>query len=161
MAKESKSEQRKREEQEQEQREQQEQREREQDQADEQRNLPAVATTQGTQTEPDPQPTSGEVTHSGGFIEGGEAGALPSGVAPGSIVPNDVNARNDSDVMQGRFARVVAGEHEGRYGVVKYLGGEPDGDGFPTVAILTTRDDMAEDLEVAYSELAPANAGGR
>lgn len=90
-----------------------------------------------------------------------DAGASPQGVAPGLVMPNDTNVRSDSDVIQGRFARVTAGEHEGRYGVVKFLGGEPDGDGFPTVAVITTRDDLTEDLEVAYGDLEPAEAGGR
>lgn len=85
----------------------------------------------------------------------------PTGVAAGLVVPNDTNVRSDSDVIQGRFARVTGGEHEGRYGVVKFLAGDPDDDGFPTLAVITTRDSMTEDLEVNYGDLRPADPGGR
>lgn len=79
----------------------------------------------------------------------------------GLVRPTDLNRRSDRDVVPGRFCRIAEGDHQGRYGVLMDVKGPPDDDGFPTVALVLTRDDLHEDLVVGYDQLAPANPGGR
>jgi hypothetical protein len=79
----------------------------------------------------------------------------------GLVRPTDTNRRSDRDVIPGRFCRIAEGEHQGRYGVLMDVKGPPDDDGFPTEALVMTRDDLHEDLVVGYDQLAPANPGGR
>lgn len=79
--------------------------------------------------------------------------------ATGTLL-HDHNRRSDNDAFVGRFARVVGGEHEGRYGVVDSIS-EFGADGLPKTAVFRTRDANDERLEVAYEHLRPAEAGGR
>jgi hypothetical protein len=68
--------------------------------------------------------------------------------------------RDDRDVLSGNFCRVIAGEHEGRYGVLTgtatvFL------DGWPATVTVRTRDDRDEYITVDYVDIRPANPGGR
>ncbi len=82
----------------------------------------------------------------------------------GSLVPVHVDsttARSDDDARVGQFARVVSGKHQGRYGVFDTVAEYNDKDGYPKTVILVTRDEHAERLVVNYSDLRPAEPGGR
>jgi hypothetical protein len=77
-----------------------------------------------------------------------------------AITVTSNEARNDSDALYGHFARVTKGEHQGRYGVVESFV-EHGSDGYPTKAILRTRDDDTARLTVPYDALERTRAGGR
>ena len=59
----------------------------------------------------------------------------------------------DEEAHVGFFARVVAGPHDGRYGVVRSRSGG--------VVVLSTRDDNDENLLVDFEHLRPDRAGRR
>jgi hypothetical protein len=95
----------------------------------------------------------------------GQSGSTPdAGTLPRVVLVSEagdvVRGRSDDDALTNQFARVVAGDNVGRYGVfTKTLSiGE---DGYPDKVLLHTRDDRDEDLEVDYADLRPAKAGGR
>lgn len=82
-----------------------------------------------------------------------------------TVAPVQVDGRNrrsDEDALVGHFVDVVDGDHAGRRGaferVLKY--GE---DGWPTQALVRSRDEFNELLTVAYKHLRPAHpySGGR
>jgi hypothetical protein len=66
----------------------------------------------------------------------------------------------DEGAKVGFFAKVIAGPHDGRYGVVQSIG-DVHPDGSPRTAVLTTRDDDNASLVVAYEHLRPDSAGKR
>jgi hypothetical protein len=68
--------------------------------------------------------------------------------------------RTGDDALSGHFARVVGGDHEGKYGVfVEAL--TADKDGFPDDVLFRTRDDRQELLTVKYKDLRPDESGKR
>jgi hypothetical protein len=77
-----------------------------------------------------------------------------------AVKVTDLTARDDSDVRQGRFCKVVGGEHDGRYGV--YEGTSTYGDdGYPDEVVVITRDEDSMRIVVPYSSLVPSEAGHR
>src|SRR5215831_18355363 len=101
-----------------------------------------------------PAPRTAETATQAGST--GEGGALPSAryVAPdGSVnIPRD-----DQDALTGRFAKVVAGDYEGKTVVVGPTITR-DADGFPVTVSARTRDDRDEDIIVDYADLRPADS---
>lgn len=68
--------------------------------------------------------------------------------------------RDDNDARVGKFARVVSGPFDGKYGV--YVRALTFGaDGYPDLVLLRTRDERGDMLQVSYADLRPAAAGGR
>lgn len=79
---------------------------------------------------------------------------------PAPVNPGSTNVRSDADVPVHSFARVTAGEHKGRYGVVDGVA-RYGGDGFPETVVFRTRDADDLRLEVPYKDLEPAEPGAR
>lgn len=77
--------------------------------------------------------------------------------------PEVTNAtvRSDGDVLHGHFCRVIAGEHEGRYGVLEQTASFDEKTQRPLTVIVRTRDEHDERIVVSYSNLTPAEPGGR
>ena len=71
----------------------------------------------------------------------------------------DLNTTSIHDATPGGFVRVTGGEHKGRYGAFLEVRGYEKGE--PTVCAIRTRDADMEILIVDYSDLEPAEAGGR
>jgi len=69
--------------------------------------------------------------------------------------------RNDDDVLTGGWCTVVAGDHQGRYGVYTDTATVFTADGWPATVTVRTRDDRNEDIVVDYADIRPAQAGGR
>lgn len=67
---------------------------------------------------------------------------------------------SDDEVTEGSFCKVVAGPHQGRYGVLHAVEME-DVNGQPLVATVRTRDDNDEYLSVRYEHIRPDAAGKR
>lgn len=65
----------------------------------------------------------------------------------------------DHQPRLGTFVRVVSGPHKGRYGVFHSVGEEHAG--WPTTAVVRTRDDEDEQLVLDYGDLRPSEAGHR
>lgn len=79
----------------------------------------------------------------------------------GQFIHNNVLRRSDNDAVLGSWVDVVAGEHAGRYGAF-YAVSQSDEKGFPTTAMVRTRDADNLLLEVPYESLRPSErAGGR
>lgn len=66
----------------------------------------------------------------------------------------------DSEPEVGTFVKVIAGKHEGRYGVLHAISLETD-DGWPLTTTVRTRDDRDELIPVKYKHLRPDTAGKR
>lgn len=80
-------------------------------------------------------------------------------VAPVHV--DDSTARSDEDARVGQFAKVISGEHAGRYGVLDTVATYNTENGYPDSVVLVTRDAASENLVVNYADLRPAVAGGR
>lgn len=65
------------------------------------------------------------------------------------------DTRGPADPVLGGFVDVVAGEHEGRYGVLWSIA--PNGED----AVVRTRDKFTDLLSVSLADLRPAEAGRR
>ena len=104
-----------------------------------------------------PAPRTAETATQAGST--GEGGALPSAryIAPDGTVNI---ARDDQDALTGHFAKVIAGEYEGRIVVVGPTIAR-NKDGFPKTVTARTRDSRDEDIVVDYVDLRPAESGGR
>jgi hypothetical protein len=83
----------------------------------------------------------------------------PAKSAPTPVAPS-LGGASDTDARVGQFARVVSGEHAGRYGVVEAVA-SAEGDGTPKTVSFRTRDADNAVLVVNYADLVPADAGGR
>lgn len=92
--------------------------------------------------------------------DGDGAPAQPAQGDPSPVNPGSTNVRSDADVPVHSFARVTAGEHKGRYGVVDGVSSY-GGDGFPETVVFRTRDSDDLRLEVPYKDLEPAEPGAR
>lgn len=84
------------------------------------------------------------------------APAIPPAVIDGIVY----RGRDDNDVLSGNFCRVVAGEHQGRYGVFVTTN-TLCLDGWPATVTIKTRDDRDELIVVSYGDIRPAQPGGR
>jgi hypothetical protein len=82
-------------------------------------------------------------------------------VPPAVIEGIVYRGRTDDDVLTGCFCKVVAGEHQGRYGVLTGTVTVGLGDGWPARVTVRTRDDRDEYVTVNYEDIRPAQAGGR
>lgn len=78
----------------------------------------------------------------------------PNKVAKKPDPLDDTNTQEDGQAVVGHFVKVIAGDHEGRYGV---LIGDAAGD----TVIVRTRDDDSARIVVKYTDLAPALSGER
>jgi hypothetical protein len=83
-----------------------------------------------------------------------------SPVPPAVIEGIVYRGRTDDDVLTGTFCRVIAGEHQGRYGVFTNTA-TITLDGWPATVTVRTRDDRDENITVNYADIRPAQAGGR
>lgn len=75
--------------------------------------------------------------------------------APDATERSVNDTRGVNDPVEGHFVRVVAGPHEGRYGVLVRVGEDPK------QSVLRTRDKYTDLLSVDYNDLRPAEAGLR
>lgn len=82
-------------------------------------------------------------------------------VVPAAVVNGVVyRGRDDNDVLTGSFCNVIAGPYAGRYAV--YINTATVGpDGYPVDVVVRTRDANDELLNVKYTDIRPAEAGGR
>lgn len=86
--------------------------------------------------------------------------ASPDPAARVGVEITNVTSTSDADALHGHFCRVVSGEHEGRYGVLEQTA-EADAKGRPKTVVVRTRDEHDERIVVNYSDLRPAQPGGR
>jgi hypothetical protein len=83
-------------------------------------------------------------------------------VVPPAVVNGVVyRGRDDNDVLTGGWCTVIAGEHQGRYGVYTATATVLLADGWPATVTVRTRDARDEDIIVNYADIRPSQAGGR
>lgn len=75
--------------------------------------------------------------------------------APDATVRSTNDTRGVNDAVEGHFVDVVAGPHEGRYGVLISVGANPK------ESVVRTRDANTDLISVDYNDLRPALAGRR
>jgi hypothetical protein len=68
--------------------------------------------------------------------------------------------RSDDDALEGHFVNVVAGPHEGVFGVFDKVN-EYAADGYPKTVIVEARDAKGDLFTVNYKDLRPAAAARR
>lgn len=71
----------------------------------------------------------------------------------------NANRRSDDDCLHLHACRVIAGEHEGRYGVLRETSSVGK-DGYPDEVVMHTFDAEGETLTVKYADIRP-DAPGR
>jgi hypothetical protein len=77
------------------------------------------------------------------------------------VTPDGRNRRTDDDAKVGGFVDVVDGEHKGRFGAFERIL-EHGKDGWPSKALVRTRDEFNELLVVPYEHLRDSvSKGGR
>lgn len=76
-----------------------------------------------------------------------------------SIVLDNRSVRDDNDVLQGHFARIDVGEHEGEIGVFTDVI-TTDRDGYPDAVHVELRN-TGEIVVVDHADLTPVAFGGR
>jgi uncharacterized protein YbdZ (MbtH family) len=86
---------------------------------------------------------------------------VTSPVPPAVIDGIVYRGRTDDDVLTGTFCNVIAGEHQGRYGVLTGTVTVALTDGWPATVTVRTRDDRDEYITVNYADIRPAQPGGR
>ncbi|HTA98665.1 MAG TPA: hypothetical protein VK730_13615 [Solirubrobacteraceae bacterium] len=120
--------------------------------------------TSGAGSEPSnetPIPSADEPEATDSASSSAAAETLPVSPVPAAVIEGIVyRGRTDDDVLTGTFCRVIAGEHQGRYGVFTNTA-TITLDGWPATVIVRTRDDRDENLTVNYADIRPAAAGGR
>lgn len=70
----------------------------------------------------------------------------------------NANRRSDDDCLHGHACRVVAGEHEGRYGVLQSTASVGK-DGYPKDVVIHTFDEDGLSLTVPYADIRPSAPG--
>lgn len=77
------------------------------------------------------------------------------------VAPNGEVFRGDAEhPATNTFCKVVAGPHQGRYGVLQSTA-NIGADGWPDQVVVRTRDAEDENIVVAYSDIRPDVAGRR